>query len=177
MKLVVTTPLAIAVDDGDAAHLRAEDETGAFGVLPGHADFLTALSNSVVTWRDRAGGEHHAAAAAEEFEQAAIGDGCSGQHCRGKPRRGLSDEGKDDRAQANEGEQGTQSLPAADVEHRRPGLARMNEARPGYRALEDLGVQQVPQAPDLEVLCLQRGKDLDGKSASPQPPAEFDVLD
>jgi len=61
MKLVVTTPLAIAVDDGDAAHLRAEDETGAFGVLPGHADFLTALSNSVVTWRDRAGGEHHAA--------------------------------------------------------------------------------------------------------------------
>jgi len=61
MKLVVTTPLAIAVDASDVAHLRAEDETGAFGILPGHADFLTALSVSVATWRDRAGSEHHVA--------------------------------------------------------------------------------------------------------------------
>ncbi len=61
MKLLVTTPLAIAVDASDVAHLRAEDETGAFGILPGHADFLTALSISVATWRDRAGREHHVA--------------------------------------------------------------------------------------------------------------------
>ena len=61
MKLVVTTPLAVAVDASDIAHLRAEDETGAFGILPGHADFLTALSVSVATWRDRAGSEHHVA--------------------------------------------------------------------------------------------------------------------
>ncbi len=61
MKLTVTTPLAIAVDASDVAHLRAEDETGAFGILPGHADFLTALSISVATWRDRAGSEHHVA--------------------------------------------------------------------------------------------------------------------
>ena len=33
----------------------------AFGILPGHADFLTALSISVVTWRDQAGAEHHLA--------------------------------------------------------------------------------------------------------------------
>ena len=52
MKLTVTTPLAIVVDADDVAHLRAEDETGAFGILPGHADFLTALAVSVVTWRD-----------------------------------------------------------------------------------------------------------------------------
>ncbi len=61
MKLLVTTPLVIAVDASDVAHLRAEDETGAFGILPGHADFLTALAISVATWRDRAGSEHHVA--------------------------------------------------------------------------------------------------------------------
>ena len=61
MRLAVTTPLAIIVDAHDVAHLRAEDETGAFGILRGHADFLTALSVSVVSWRDQAGGEHHLA--------------------------------------------------------------------------------------------------------------------
>lgn len=60
MKLTVTTPLAI-VKAGDVAHLRAEDETGVFGILPGHADFLTALTISVVTWRDLAGAEHYVA--------------------------------------------------------------------------------------------------------------------
>jgi F-type H+-transporting ATPase subunit epsilon len=61
MKLAVTTPLAIITDVDNIAHLRAEDETGAFGILPGHADFLTALAISVVSWRDQAGGEHHLA--------------------------------------------------------------------------------------------------------------------
>lgn len=61
MRLSVATPLAIVVETDDVAHLRAEDESGAFGILPGHADFLTALSVSVMTWRDRAGTEHHVA--------------------------------------------------------------------------------------------------------------------
>jgi F-type H+-transporting ATPase subunit epsilon len=61
MKLTVTTPLAITVDVDGIRHLRAEDETGAFGVLPGHADFLTALTVSVVTWRDSKGAERHVA--------------------------------------------------------------------------------------------------------------------
>jgi len=61
MKLTVTTPLAIAVDTDDVAHLRAEDATGAFGILPGHADFLTALAVSVASWRDHRGLEHHVA--------------------------------------------------------------------------------------------------------------------
>lgn len=61
MKLTVTTPLAIVAEAEDVAHLRAEDETGAFGILPGHADFLTALSVSVVSWRDQKGAEHHLA--------------------------------------------------------------------------------------------------------------------
>lgn len=61
MRLTVTTPLAIVVDVADVAHLRAEDDTGAFGILPGHADFLTALAVSVVSWRDEHGDEHHVA--------------------------------------------------------------------------------------------------------------------
>jgi F-type H+-transporting ATPase subunit epsilon len=61
MRLNVSTPLAIVVDADDLTYLRAEDETGAFGILPGHADFLTVLSVSVLTWRDRSGIEHHIA--------------------------------------------------------------------------------------------------------------------
>lgn len=61
MKLTIATPLAIVVEADDIAHLRAEDETGAFGILPGHADFLAALALSVVSWRDRRGREHHVA--------------------------------------------------------------------------------------------------------------------
>lgn len=61
MKLSVATPLAIVVEADHVAHLRAEDDSGAFGILPGHADFLTALSLSVATWRDEAGHEHHVA--------------------------------------------------------------------------------------------------------------------
>lgn len=61
MRLSVATPLAVIVDAADVAHLRAEDETGAFGILAGHADFITALAISVVTWRDETGAEHHVA--------------------------------------------------------------------------------------------------------------------
>jgi len=61
MRLTIVTPLPVVVETQQVAHLRAEDETGAFGVLPGHADFLTALAVSVVTWRYHEGGAHHAA--------------------------------------------------------------------------------------------------------------------
>ncbi|MGO9483570.1 MAG: F0F1 ATP synthase subunit epsilon [Rhodomicrobium sp.] len=61
MRLVVTTPLSVVVEAGDVVHLRSEDQTGAFGILPGHADFLTALAISVATWRDATGVEHHLA--------------------------------------------------------------------------------------------------------------------
>lgn len=61
MRLTVVTPLAVVVDTERVAHLRAEDETGAFGILPHHADFLTALAVSVASWRDERGKEHHVA--------------------------------------------------------------------------------------------------------------------
>ena len=61
MRLIVTTPLATVVEFEGATHVRAEDPSGAFGILPGHADFLTALAVSVLTWREAQGREHHVA--------------------------------------------------------------------------------------------------------------------
>lgn len=57
MRLTVSTPTALIEDVDDVAHLRAEDETGAFGILPGHADLVTVLPVSVVTWRAKDGRE------------------------------------------------------------------------------------------------------------------------
>jgi F-type H+-transporting ATPase subunit epsilon len=61
MRLQVITPLEIAVDADDVASVRAEDSTGGFGILPHHADFVTDLAVSVVTWFDQAGAEHRIA--------------------------------------------------------------------------------------------------------------------
>ena len=51
MPLTIATPDAVAVHHDDIVSLRAEDTTGSFGILPGHADFLTALAISVLSWR------------------------------------------------------------------------------------------------------------------------------
>lgn len=51
MKLLITDPLQVVADCDDIASLRAEDESGSFGILPGHADLLTVLTVSVVSWR------------------------------------------------------------------------------------------------------------------------------
>ena len=61
MRLVITTPTALIVDLDTIRHVRAEDDTGAFGILPGHTNFLTALAISVLSWRDAAGAEGHVA--------------------------------------------------------------------------------------------------------------------
>ncbi|MEZ5931061.1 MAG: F0F1 ATP synthase subunit epsilon [Alphaproteobacteria bacterium] len=57
----MTTPISVIIDAEDISYIRAEDETGAFGILPGHADFLTVLPISVLTWRNGKGDEHHVA--------------------------------------------------------------------------------------------------------------------
>ncbi len=44
MRLRIVTPLAVVVDESDVTALRAEDESGSFGILPHHADFLTSLT-------------------------------------------------------------------------------------------------------------------------------------
>jgi F-type H+-transporting ATPase subunit epsilon len=50
MKLRIVTPLSVVVDE-DIDSLRAEDTSGSFGVLTGHAPFITALAISIVSWR------------------------------------------------------------------------------------------------------------------------------
>ena len=50
LRLTIATPASVLVDADDVRSLRAEDESGAFGVLPGHADLLTVLPPSVVRW-------------------------------------------------------------------------------------------------------------------------------
>jgi len=61
MNLIVSTPLTTVVNATDVRHVRAEDASGAFGILCGHADFLTALSIGVLMWRDAVGKEHYVA--------------------------------------------------------------------------------------------------------------------
>jgi len=55
MRLIITGPTRVAVDVSDVASVRAEDASGSFGILPGHADLITALAPSVVTWRGPGG--------------------------------------------------------------------------------------------------------------------------
>jgi F-type H+-transporting ATPase subunit epsilon len=52
LRLTVATPAALLVDDSGVRSIRAEDESGSFGLLPGHADFITALPASILRWRD-----------------------------------------------------------------------------------------------------------------------------
>ncbi len=61
MRLLVTTPMSVVVDAENVRHVRAEDETGAFGILPGHADFVSVLTVSVITWRNHENEEHNVA--------------------------------------------------------------------------------------------------------------------
>lgn len=56
LHLILTTPAAMLRDVDDVTAIRAEDASGGFGVLPGHADFLTVLDASVVIWRRADGG-------------------------------------------------------------------------------------------------------------------------
>ena len=53
MKLRITTPLDIVVDEDGVTALRAEDASGSFGILPNHADLLTSLAATVVRWTGR----------------------------------------------------------------------------------------------------------------------------
>jgi F-type H+-transporting ATPase subunit epsilon len=61
MRLLITTATTVVVDDSAVAAVRAEDESGSFGILKGHADFLTALTVSVVSWRRDDGARRYCA--------------------------------------------------------------------------------------------------------------------
>ncbi|WP_068114750.1 F0F1 ATP synthase subunit epsilon [Tropicimonas marinistellae] len=59
--LTIATPMDLLVDEPAALSVRAEDESGGFGILRGHADFLTVLPASVLRWRGADEAEHFCA--------------------------------------------------------------------------------------------------------------------
>lgn len=61
LHLRITTPMAVLVDSTTVRGLRAEDESGAFGILPGHEDYLTALPASVLRWHEAGGATRYCA--------------------------------------------------------------------------------------------------------------------
>ncbi len=61
MRLRIVTPLSIVIEEDSVLALRADDATGSFGILPGHADFLTSLAISVVSWQSSNGMRHYCA--------------------------------------------------------------------------------------------------------------------
>lgn len=61
MKLIIATPLDVAVQEDGILALRAEDASGGFGILPGHADFITSLAIAVVDWKRADGSRHYCA--------------------------------------------------------------------------------------------------------------------
>ncbi len=61
LHLTITTPMDVLVDEPAACAVRAADESGSFGILPGHADLLTTLPASVLRWRGANGVLHFCA--------------------------------------------------------------------------------------------------------------------
>jgi F-type H+-transporting ATPase subunit epsilon len=61
VKLRITMPTTLVAEFDGVLHVRAEDASGAFGILRAHADFLTVLETSVVSWRRAGGAEGHCA--------------------------------------------------------------------------------------------------------------------
>jgi F-type H+-transporting ATPase subunit epsilon len=62
MRLRIISPSSIVLDLADVVSVRAEDETGSFGILDRHTDFLTVLTVSVIGWRHADGRPGYCAA-------------------------------------------------------------------------------------------------------------------
>ncbi|MEO9129909.1 MAG: F0F1 ATP synthase subunit epsilon [Sphingomonas sp.] len=61
MRLRIITPLAVVVEEDAVTAVRAEDASGSFGILAGHANFLTSLGISVIDWKRADGTQHYCA--------------------------------------------------------------------------------------------------------------------
>lgn len=61
LRLSVSSLGALLVDAQPIVALRAEDASGAFGILPGHADFLTVLDVGVLGWHEPDGRQRYCA--------------------------------------------------------------------------------------------------------------------
>ena len=73
LHLTITTPAQILVASDHVVAVRAEDQSGSFGILPGHADLLTVLIPSVLRWRTADGAAHFCAVRGGVFT---VASGC-----------------------------------------------------------------------------------------------------
>ena len=48
LHLTLATPTALLVDENGVVSVRAEDESGSFGILPGHAEWATFLKGLAI---------------------------------------------------------------------------------------------------------------------------------
>jgi len=71
LHLTITTPAQIIVASDNVVAIRAEDQSGSFGILPGHADLLTVLVPSVLRWRTADGAARYCAVRGGVFTVAA----------------------------------------------------------------------------------------------------------
>ena len=61
LTLTLATPSHVWFDAVEIVSLRAEDESGSFGIRTGHADFVTLLTPSVIRWTCTDGSLHFCA--------------------------------------------------------------------------------------------------------------------
>lgn len=61
MRLLITTPAEVVIDQADVTSVRGDDYSGSFGLLPGHCEFMTALTTSVLTFQTVEGRTRHVA--------------------------------------------------------------------------------------------------------------------
>ena len=52
LTLTISTPLQIIKRAENVRSFRAHDESGSFGIMPGHVDLLSVLRACVVRWRE-----------------------------------------------------------------------------------------------------------------------------
>ncbi len=50
LHLTIVTPTDLVLDRLPVAALRAEDESGCFGMLAGHADLMTTMHETILRW-------------------------------------------------------------------------------------------------------------------------------
>ncbi len=55
LHLKIATPARVVIDSAAVRSVRAMDDSGSFGILPGHAALITVLSASVIEWCETSG--------------------------------------------------------------------------------------------------------------------------
>jgi len=51
LTLIISTPLRVILNEDGVRSFRARDESGDFGIMPGHLPLLSVLNACVVRWR------------------------------------------------------------------------------------------------------------------------------